>query len=135
MNALRSCHTSGPVEPGFCASWLPFSSSSRLSGALTAACHRCVGPLGPVCSSWGAQVGRLGCRDLEAGDPAVGVPDDGDVAVAPRLLGDPLVDDELAVLRRLAAEEVELATRTPGAAHRRVHDHVLLVPPVGELAA
>ena len=65
--------------------------------------------------------------DEQPGDARVGVAEDHDVAVGPRLLGDPLVDDLLAVERGAPAEQIELARRAPGAAHAREHGHVAVV--------
>src|SRR4051812_29929616 len=78
---------------------------------------------------------RLRRRDHEAGDATVGMADDRHVAVGPRLLRDPVVDDELAVQGGAPAEQVELSAGAPGAARRRVHRYVVVLPPAGHLAA
>ena len=83
----------------------------------------------------GLQVLRLRGRHHETGDAAVRVAEDADGAVRPRLVGDPVVDDLLAVERGAPGEEVELAARAAGAAHRRVHGHVVPVEVVRQLAA
>ena len=75
----------------------------------------------------GLQVVRPRGGDEHPGDAAVGVAEDHDVAVGPRLLGDPLVDDLLAVQRGAPAEEVELAGRATRPAHAGEHGHVAVV--------
>ena len=75
----------------------------------------------------GPQRLRAGRRDEQAGDAAVGVTEDHDLAVGPRLLGDPLVDHLFAVERGAEAEEVELTGRATGAAHACEHGHVAVV--------
>ena len=233
--ALRSASHLGPAYAGFWVLWSPFVSTSRFGTPCTCS-HRCVGPRGPVCSSWYAPVmcdrhvdlvdvgdqragpeplvvglvealhqrvverwcgawssvllraaarrsvptssgllgaddaggdaaeqvvrgadaagpQRAGSRSCDAArvrDAAVQVVDQarqrrsrggacGRVAAIMKPVmppyewpmsatspfdhgcaGDPLVDDVLAVLGALAAEEVELAARAAGAAHRRV---------------
>ena len=81
------------------------------------------------------EVLRPGRRDHEPGDAAVGVAQERDVAVRPRLAGDELVDEVLAVLGALAAEEVELAARAASAPHGRVDGDVLRVEHLAELPA
>src|SRR5438445_189915 len=60
--------------------------------------------------------GRLLLGDEELGDSGVALADHADLAVAPRLVGQP-VDDARAVSRLLWLEEVERAFRAAGAAH------------------
>ena len=73
------------------------------------------------------QVLRPGGRDHHPGQAAVGVAEDRDVAVRPRLSGDPVVDHFAAVKRRAPAEDVELAGRAAGAAQVGEHGDVAVL--------